>query len=179
LAVLLGIAILGSVYLAERGNSQNGVTPVNVPGVAGSQALRVGEPAPDFTVSTPDGQTIQLADLKGRPVWINFWASWCAPCRAEFPEMDAVYQQQRDTGLELLAISFNERPEEVRAYLDRAQPSFTIGLDPQNTVAGRYRVMGLPTHIFIDAEGIVRDIRVGPMNQELMRQKLSAILPTS
>ena len=177
-AILLGGAILGTVYLVERNNSQaTGITQISAPGAAGAQALRVGQPAPDFEVPGPDGQPVSLSQYRGQPVWINFWASWCAPCRAEFPEMDHVYQQHRERGLALLAISFMERPEETTAYLERAKPSFTIGLDPQGVVAGQYRVLGLPTHVFIDGEGIVRDIRVGPMNEELMNQKLASILP--
>lgn len=179
LVILLGGVILGGLYLVDQGTGQPGpITQIRAPGAAGGQVLRAGEPAPDFTITSPDGQPISLAQFKGRPVWINFWASWCAPCRAEFPEMDAVYRQYQNRGLVLLAISFNERPEDVAGYLERARPSFTIGLDPPGLVAGQYRVLGLPTHIFIDAEGIVRDVRVGPMNEELMREKLTTILPS-
>lgn len=177
LAALLGIAILGSVFLIERGRRPTEATQITAPGVAGAVAPRVGQPATDFQVAGADGQMISLSQFKGRPVWINFWASWCAPCRAEFPDMDAVYRRHQDQGLVLLAISFAEPPQDVQAYLARARPSFTIGVDPPGTVAGQYRVMGLPTHVFIDAEGIVRDIRVGPMNQELMQEKLATILP--
>jgi peroxiredoxin len=177
LALLLGIAILGSVYLVERGNEERRAATITVPGVAGAMAPRIGQPAADFQVAGADGQPISLSQFKGRPVWINFWAAWCAPCRAEFPDMDAVYQKNREKGLVLLAISFAEQPSDVTAYLERARPSFTIGVDPPGTVAGQYRVLGLPTHIFVDAEGIVRDVRVGPMNQELMQEKLATILP--
>jgi cytochrome c biogenesis protein CcmG/thiol:disulfide interchange protein DsbE len=177
LALLLGAAILGTVFFLDRGRGQT-ITQITAPGVSGAQAPRVGQPAADFTVAGPDGQSISLAQFQGKPVWINFWATWCAPCRAEFPEMDTVYRQYQDQGLVLLAVSFAEQPQAVRSYLERARPSFTIAVDPPGTVAGQYRVMGLPTHVFIDAEGIVRDVRVGPMNQELMRQKLATILPT-
>jgi cytochrome c biogenesis protein CcmG/thiol:disulfide interchange protein DsbE len=176
LALLLGAAILGTVYLVERGNEARRATTIVVPGVAGAQAPRVGQPAADFQITSPDGRPLSLAQFKGRPVWINFWASWCAPCRAEFPDMDAVYRKHQDRGLVLLAISYAEQPAEVAAYIERAQPAFTIGVDPAGTVAGQYRVLGLPTHVFVDAEGIVRDIRVGPMNQELMQEKLATIL---
>ena len=179
LAVLLGVAILGAVYLIERGNEADRATTITVPGVEGAMAPRVGQPAADFQVAGPDGQPIHLSQFKGQPVWINFWATWCAPCRAEFPEMDAVYQKNQETGLVLLAISFSEQPADVAAYVERARPSFTIAVDPPGVVAGQYRVMGLPTHIFVDAEGIIRDIRVGPMNQELMQEKLRTILPGS
>jgi thiol-disulfide isomerase/thioredoxin len=176
LALLLGAAILGTVYLVERGNEARRATTIVVPGVAGAQAPRVGQPAADFQITSLDGQPLSLAQFKGRPVWINFWASWCAPCRAEFPDMDAVYRKHRDRGLVLLAVSYAEQPADVAAYIERAQPAFTIGVDPAGTVAGQYRVLGLPTHVFVDAEGIVRDIRVGPMNQELMQEKLATIL---
>jgi peroxiredoxin len=178
LALLLGVAILGTVYLVERGHEQQTAAQIAVPGVPNAQAPRVGQPAADFQVASPDGTPINLAQYKGRPVWINFWASWCAPCRAEFPDMNEVYLKRQESGLVLLAISFSERPEEVASYLERARPDFTIGVDPDGTVAGQYRVLGLPTHIFIDAEGIVRDVRVGPMNQELMQEKLATILPS-
>jgi thiol-disulfide isomerase/thioredoxin len=175
LALLLGIVILGTVWLIERNNALTQPSQIAVPNIDNAQTPRVGQPAANFQVTTPDGQTISLAQFKGKPVWINFWASWCAPCRAEFPDMDQVYRQHQASGLVLLAISFAERPEEVAGYLERARPAFTIGLDQPGTVAGQYRVLGLPTHIFIDAEGIIRDVRVGPMNQELMQQKLATI----
>lgn len=175
LAILLGVAILGSVYLVERGNSARTAVPISIANDANAQLPRVGQAASDFQVVGPDGATIRLSQFKGRPVWINFWASWCAPCRAEFPDMDEVYKRHQANGLVLLAVSFQERPEDVIAYLERAQPSFTIGIDPPGAVASQYRVLGLPTHIFVDAEGIIRDIRVGPMNQQLMREKLASI----
>lgn len=173
LATVLAISILGTVILVERGNEARRMTTITVPGVANAIAPRVNQPAADFQVMGVDGQPITLAQFKGRPVWINFWASWCAPCRAEFPDMDAVWQQHQDKGLVLLAVSYSEQPAEVMAYLEKAKPTFTIGLDPTGTVAGQYRVLGLPTHIFVDADGIVRDVRVGPMNQDLMQEKLA------
>lgn len=177
LALLLGTAIFGGVYLADRDSTGQGATRINAPGIAGAQPPRVGQPAADFQLMSPDGQPVSLSQFEGRPVWINFWATWCPPCRAEFPDMDAVYREYQDTGLVLLAISFAESPEDVRRYLERTQPSFTIAVDPPGAVAGQYRVLGLPTHIYVDREGIVRDIRVGPMNQDLMREKLGSILP--
>ena len=179
LAILLGVAILGAVYLIERGDEANRATTITMPGVEGAVAPRVGQPAADFQVEGLDGQSIRLSQFKGQPVWINFWATWCAPCRAEFPEMEAVYRKNQAQGLVLLAVSFSEQPADVAGYVERARPSFTIGVDPPGVVAGQYRVMGLPTHVFVDAEGIIRDIRVGPMNQELMHEKLRAILPGS
>jgi thiol-disulfide isomerase/thioredoxin len=177
LAVLLGVAILTTVVLVERGNEARRATTIVAPGAANATAPRVGQPAADFVVTGVDGQPISLSQFRGQPVWINFWASWCAPCRAEFPDMDQVARQYQDKGLVLLAVSFAEQPAEVKDYLARAKPTFTIGLDPTGAVAGQYRVLGLPTHIFIDAEGTVRDVRVGPMNQDLMREKLATILP--
>jgi peroxiredoxin len=177
LGLLLGVTILSAVILVERGNSQRAATEITAPGVAGALAPRVGQPAADFTVTGVDGQPIQLSQFRGRPVWINFWASWCAPCRAEFPDMDAAYRKHESAGLVLLAVSFAEQPAEVLDYLDRARPSFTIGIDPPGTVAGQYRVLGLPTHVFIDAQGIVREVRVGPMNPAMMDEKLATILP--
>ena len=177
LALLLGVAILTTVVLVERGNEARRATTIVAPGIANGTAPRVGQPAADFQVIGVDGQPISLSQFKGKPVWLNFWATWCAPCRAEFPDMDVVAGQYQDKNLVLLAVSFAEQPEDVKDYLARAKPSFTIGVDPSGAVAGQYRVMGLPTHIFIDADGTVKDIRDGPMNQDLMREKMASILP--
>jgi cytochrome c biogenesis protein CcmG, thiol:disulfide interchange protein DsbE len=141
-------------------------------------APRIGKEAPDFRVIGLDGAPIQLSEFRGRPVLLTFWATWCPPCRAESPDMEAVYEQYQDTGLVIMAVDVGENPVTVRGYAQRAGLTFMIALDQKNEAAGIYRIAGPPTHYFIDAEGIIRDWQNGSMSKQTIEKKVSTILPT-
>jgi thiol-disulfide isomerase/thioredoxin len=114
-----------------------------------------------------DGNLIRLADLRGRVVWINFWASWCPPCQEETPVLRDVYQRYRDDGLELVAISVQESSvEDVRRYVETYGLQFTVGFDATSAVFHTYRAFGLPTQIFIDRQGIIRHVVLGPVTRD-------------
>jgi thiol-disulfide isomerase/thioredoxin len=133
--------------------------------------LVVGETAPQFAVATTAGAPFDLADYAGQPIWINVWASWCPPCRAEMPDIEEVRAKAGERGLVFIAMNFQEDDPSVRRYMDAIGYDFTVGLDPEGEFAGRYSVLGLPTHIFIDADGNVDAIRVGGMTRREMDQK--------
>ncbi len=140
---------------------------------------RPGFAAPGFTLKTLDGGEVGLSDYAGRPVFINFWASWCGPCRAEMPEIVAAYQAHKDTGLEVLAINltFQDAVGDAQAFVDEFQMPFPILLDEQSNVSKAYELLGLPTSVFIDAGGIIRIVHSGPMTRDLIEQYLAEILP--
>jgi peroxiredoxin len=140
-------------------------------------APRIGKEAPDFRVIGLDGAPIELSEFRGRPVLLTFWASWCPPCRAESPDIEAVYEQYRDTGLVIIAVDVGEDPVTVRNYAQRAALTFTIALDQKNEAARTYRIAGPPTHYFIDANGIIRDWQNGSMSKQTIETKVSTILP--
>lgn len=137
--------------------------------------LVVGAAAPEFSVSTTEGTPFELAEHAGQPIWINVWASWCPPCRAEMPDIEEVRQGAADRGLVFVAMNFLEDDPDVRRYMETIGYDFTVGLDPDGDFAGRYSVLGLPTHIFIDADGNVDAIRVGGMTRAEMDQKANEL----
>ena len=173
-AVLLGLVVVGVVVaLNWQGDESGGVTRVQLG--AGGPAPQVGKSAADFTVAGLDGTPLRLSDFNGRPVWLNFWATWCPPCRAEVPDIVGVYEEGQTEDLVILAVSIGEDSDTVRQYVDKAGMNFPIGVDGTQSVASLYRVAGIPTHIFIDRDGIIRDIQVGGMSRSTMKQKLSKV----
>jgi peroxiredoxin len=110
-------------------------------------------PAPDFTVPSLTGGPVSLADFKGRVVLLNFWATWCPPCREEMPSMGRLYQRYRDRGVTILALSVDRTAAAVPGFAEGFRLTFLIGLDPEASVAKLYRMRALPTTIVIDRAG--------------------------
>ena len=143
---------------------------------AAPPAPRTGFRAPDFTLTTLAGETVTLSDLRGRPVLINFWATWCPPCRAEMPAIQAAYERYAPQGLVVLGVDMAESPNVVAAFVERFGIRFPIPLDRDGRVATQYRVRAIPTSFFVDREGVVRSVFTGPMNTPLIEDRLSQIL---
>jgi len=151
-----------------------------------TQGLEIGQRAPDFVGTGDKGQAIRLADLegnplsmaelRGHPVWINFWATWCPPCQKETPDLRAAYEAHRKDGLVLVAIDIQEEPAGVRDYVNRYGLTYTIGMDVTGAVMRTYRVFGIPTHYFIDRDGVIRDRVFGPLDQPGIERRLAEIL---
>ena len=139
-------------------------------------APRLEHAAPDFTVRTLDGKDVKLSDFRGRPVWINFWATWCPPCRAETPDIQEVYKAHQSDGLVVLAISIGENASTVSDYVKRTRTTYTVGLDQGTGIAAQYRIVGIPTHFFIDRDGVIREWRIGSMSKKTMESKVRKIL---
>jgi peroxiredoxin len=157
-------------------------------GEAPSVGLRPGDLAPEFGLTLDDGSTYQLADLDGTPirladlrgkaVWINFFATWCPPCQAEVPILREVSARYRARGLELIAVSVQETaPADVQAYSDRYELKYTIGFDGSGRIFHAYRVYALPTQFFIDPDGVIRDVVQGPLTADAASAYIERILP--
>jgi thiol-disulfide isomerase/thioredoxin len=124
-----------------------------------------------------DGRPIRLADLRGKPVWINFWASWCPPCQAETPVLREVYERHRAEGLVLIAIAVQETTaDDVRAYARTYGLDYTIGFDATSAIFHRYGVFGLPTQFFIDRDGVIRSVVLGPVDVAAAERSLAPLL---
>jgi cytochrome c biogenesis protein CcmG/thiol:disulfide interchange protein DsbE len=126
---------------------------------------QVSNEAPNFSLNALSGEKIQLAELKGTPILINFWATWCGPCRLEMPLL-AQYQNRYPHKLRILAVNAGESEVEVRAFLEELGASPEILLDPQESVTDLYRVNAFPTSLFLDSEGIIRSMHVGILNED-------------
>jgi cytochrome c biogenesis protein CcmG/thiol:disulfide interchange protein DsbE len=143
----------------------------------GARSGYIGAPAPDLAGTTIGGDPVALADLRGRPVWLTFFSSWCVRCRAENPDIEEVHLEQARAGgdLVILAIGSGETGLSVSEYARNARLTFPIVPDPDRAISRRYAVLALPTHVFIDREGIVREIRIGVLQPELMRELVAGI----
>ena len=123
------------------------------------------------------GGTIDLRNLRGKPVWINFMATWCPPCQDEFPLMNGFAARYADTGLVVIAIDVKEEEGAVAAFAEGLNATFPLGLDSDGKAAERWDAIALPVHFWIDAEGIVRDGALGGIGPDVMATGLETILP--
>ncbi len=142
-------------------------------------APRVGFAAPDFALTTLNGESITLHDLRGQAVVLNLWATWCPPCRAEMPTLQKVYDEYRTHGLIVLAVNATDqdRREDVIAFVRANKLTFPVLLDERGDVGRLYLVRSLPTTFFISADGVIREVVVGgPMSEALLRTRIEHIL---
>jgi peroxiredoxin len=117
----------------------------------------VGSPAPEILLKDLQGQDVKLSDLRGKVVLVNFWATWCKPCKEEMPAMQASYDKLRDRGFVVLAVNELEDTEKVAEHIRAYGHTFPVVMDRNNTVANKYGVVGLPASFLIDRQGIVRE----------------------
>ena len=139
----------------------------------GCQAGLLGHAAPDFTLVDLEGNMVSLSDFRGETVFINFWATWCPPCRAEMPAIEAVYQKYKDKGVVVIGIDFWESDGLVRQYIQDGGYSWTFVTDATGEVTASYRVKAIPTSFFIDREGVIRAVNIGDMTKLAMETELA------
>ena len=146
-----------------------------------SAAPKVGRAAPDFLLEMPQGGLLRLSDLQGKPVLINFWATWCPPCRSEMPELVKAYDQHQQDGLVVVGIDLQEPDDMVLKFAQDFGVRFPLAIDRDGDVADAWKIggpiQGLPTSYFIDKTGVIRYIALGPLTADLLAQHLGVILP--
>jgi len=162
----IGIAALtGKLSLFDNSSTGDG----------GAMALIEYEgPAPDFELPDVNGQMVRLSDLEGQVVVVNFWATWCGPCVREMPLFQE-YQDRYGPGLVVLGVNEEESPETVREFVDELGISYTILIDRDTKAASIYKVMMLPTTLFIDKEGILRFTHYGTLDEEQFSNYLTVL----
>jgi len=125
-------------------------------------APQVGAIAPDFSLVTLDGESVRLSDFHGKPVILNFWATWCPPCREEMPALEEIWQQYGAGGVVVLGVDQGESTAVVERFIrENVDTSFPILMDSNHAVGNSYFVRSLPTTFFIDRNGFIQEIRIG------------------
>ena len=148
--------------------------------LSSSPSPREGFLAPDFTLDTLDGNRVTLSELRGKVVVVNFWATWCLPCRAETPALEKSYAQYKDSGVVILGVNLTNQDvvSEVESFVQEFKLTYPILLDREGSISNSlYQIRGLPTTFFINREGIIRTVLVGgPMSETFIRSKIEALL---
>lgn len=193
-AAIIVTLILGVAITTPLGRAGVGVSPVNPLATAfliaspPAQGLRAGSTAPELEAALADGTTYQLRDLAGTPirldalrgkvVWVNFFATWCPPCQQETPILRNLSDRYRARGLEIVGVSVQETsPSDVAAYASRYRLRYTIGFDGSGHILRRFKVFALPTQFFIDTNGVIVQVVNGPVDQPGAEALIEALLP--
>jgi peroxiredoxin len=186
----VALAAVALIYLSATAprpgqpSGAPGAVPIQPPRSlgAGGPALRIGAPAPPFAAKRFGGGTLALADLRGKGVVVNFFASWCLPCREEARDLEATFQKYRAQGITFLAVDIQQDTwEDAGAFLKEFGISYPAIRDEDGSIAARYQMFGLPTTFFIDKDGILRAKYVGPflgpegLNE--LERRIAAVLP--
>jgi peroxiredoxin len=171
-ALLLGSLVRNPKAIPAAGTGQDSLI------VGNGLAAQVGGTAPDFTLETLDGEQVTLSHFRGQPVVMNFWASWCGPCRAEMPELVRIYEEKQAAGLVILAINLTHTDSipAVEAFVDEFRLPFPVLLDDKGVVTDLYVLRGLPMSVFIDREGMIQHIQIGLMSGEQVDTFVGEIL---
>ena len=170
--LVLGLAVLGGILGVLVLLDRNG-GDASALGALDSRAPEVGELAPQFALRSTDGQVVRLSDFDGQVVWINFWASWCGPCRRELPDIQQLAAEFEDDGLVVLTLNQGESGKKATDFLEELGLDLQILLDSDEDVAEQYRLIGLPNNYFIDQDGILRAFQHGFLTEGQMREKLA------
>jgi len=177
--IVLPILVIGVIaaaiwWLESRGGDDLSPTgerygPVELPAAVRTAGLDIGteegQLAPDFLLGSLDGGEVRLSALRGQPVVLNFWATWCAPCRKELPQFVAAYDRHRNEGLVVLAVNMQEGKSIARDKAREFGMKFPVPIDVDGEVGDEYRLLGLPMTYFIDRAGVVRSVFTGPLQE--------------
>jgi cytochrome c biogenesis protein CcmG/thiol:disulfide interchange protein DsbE len=171
--VLPALILLGFVYLAFVPKTATKTVAATVTG-----KLSIGATAPDFRTEGLNGDVVQLSHFRGRPVLINFWATWCTACRTEMPAIEQAWERYRSRGFEVIAVDYQESDRTAMgAFLSSLGVRFIAALDTQGKIAAAYNVtVGLPTSIFVGRDGIARTLHLGQMTPSFIDQQIESLL---
>ncbi len=169
--LILGIGLGFALVFFRKVTTRNASQDLMNPGILISRGNLIGSHAPDFRLEDLTGKSVDLSDLHGRVILLNFWATWCAPCRLEMPELQKRFNEHQPELL-VVGINFDEPVEDVRSYVDELGITFPILLDPGGVVQDLYRVRNYPTSFFVDEHGIVQIQHIGVLSADQMERYL-------
>ena len=165
----ISILILGLIWIAI--NAQGQILPNSNP------APRRGFLAPDFTIHPLNGEEVHLSDYRGQPILLNFWASWCPPCRAEMPAFQKIYTEYAAQGFIVLGVNSQESQSTAASFAQSYKLTFPILVDDNGVVTHQYRVDSLPTTLFIDRDGYISEVMYGgPISEAVLRIQIEKII---
>jgi cytochrome c biogenesis protein CcmG/thiol:disulfide interchange protein DsbE len=133
----------------------------------------VGQPAPDFALRTPDGAVVKLSDLRGSVVLVNFWATWCRPCKQELPDIQHAYDEFHARGLEVLEVDYQESAGDAAAFFKEHNITLPMVLDSEGGVYAQYRLQGLPDSFFVTRDGTIAALQFGQLTADKIRERLT------
>jgi len=151
-------------------------TAASAPASKGEPTATPRPPAPNFALETLEGDSLQLSNYEGQVVLVNFWASWCPPCRDEMPALEAYYQDHKDDDLVILGVNVKDSDGAVRAFLEDYTVSFPSVLDRDAKTAGAYNITGLPTTIFVDRKGRIIGTWPGMVTKTFLENNITPLL---
>jgi cytochrome c biogenesis protein CcmG, thiol:disulfide interchange protein DsbE len=154
-----------AVTLASCGNA----------GSSGNQTAHVGSPAPSFTDPLVSGGALSMSKLIGKPVMMDFFATWCPPCNAEAPEVEAAYHKYAPQGLQVIGVDVQENADKAKLFVTQHNLTYPALVD-SGTLSDAYQINGMPVTVFIDKTGVVRKIQVGQMTQAQMDADIQAVM---
>ena len=166
------ILLAGLGWIWRSATTKDTVTAGQIP------APQAGFLAPDFTLTTLDGQSVQLSELRGQPVVVNFWASWCPPCRAEMPALQRIHDEYSKQGLVILAVNATAQDNlaDIQSFLNEYNLTVPVPLDPGDA-SRAYQIRSLPSTFFIGRDGIIREVVIGgPMAEALLRTRVDQLI---
>jgi peroxiredoxin len=140
-------------------------------------AVKVGSKAPNFSLEQLDGPPLVLDDLKGKGVILNFWGTWCEPCKAEMPALQKQYDKYKDKGLVVVGLNIGESPITIEPFVKELGVNFPIVMDRKSEITKLYRIGPIPTTFFISPEGEVAEIFIGEMKEAYIESQVKKILP--
>ena len=160
--IVMGVGLGAVIFFGLPSRSSEPPAEAELqPAAVNQPGLLEGSPAPDFQLMRADGGSIRLEDYRGTVVLLNFWATWCLPCRSEMPLIQAAYEQLGGQGFVALGVDFDEPAEDVIAFGNELDISFPLLLDPGGEVQRLYRVVGYPTSVILDREGRITAYHIG------------------
>lgn len=194
LMIIIALLILGSIYTvtnynkskalgntiqkSNTANNANNLSNSNISSNSSTSPFNKKTssiPALNFTLKDLDGKEVSLKDLKGKKVFLNFWATWCPPCRGEMPEIEKIYEESKNSDLVIIAVNIGEDRDTVKAFMDKNNYKFKVLLDSNNDIATNYQISAIPTSFFIDKDGKIVNKNVGAMNYADMMANIKAL----
>lgn len=169
IAGALAVALIVGLWAVVRNVQQSDVPHADEPHAHDAAAedvtlqfFRDPKPMPSFTVTTLDGRKISSDSLRGKVVLVNFWATWCPPCREEMPAMERLWQHHKDQGFVIVAVSLDADPAVVKPFVDQHKLTFPVALDPKMDLGNAYGVRALPSSFIVDTQGYLAALALGP-----------------